>query len=54
MKNKIQQAKFYYLFGEFIDDLRRVFDNAIKYNGSHLESDPTGILELVWKNIIVV
>ncbi len=32
-------AKRYLKYGEFVADLRRVFTNAIKYNGAHLTSD---------------
>lgn len=32
-------ARRYQKYGEFVADLRRVFTNAIKYNGAHLTSD---------------
>jgi hypothetical protein len=38
----------YSKFGEFVADLRRVFSNALKYNGAHLTSDDTGITRLVY------
>ena len=33
----------YKKYGEFISDLRLIFQNAIKYNGAHLTTDSTGI-----------
>jgi hypothetical protein len=41
-------VKRYVKFGEFVADLRRVFSNAIKYNGAHLTSDTTGITRAVY------
>jgi hypothetical protein len=41
-------VKRYIKFGEFVADLRRVFSNAIKYNGAHLASDTTGITRAVY------
>lgn len=40
--------KRYVKYGEFIADLRRVFSNALKYNGAHLASDSTGITKLIY------
>lgn len=38
----------YKKYGEFISDLRLIFQNAIKYNGAHLTSDSTGISRKVY------
>jgi hypothetical protein len=44
----------YQTYGEFIDDLRRIFTNAIKFNGAHLTSDTTGVSKLVYDAAIVL
>ena len=40
--------------GEFLDDLRRIFINAIKYNGAHLASDTSGTIVVVVVVVVVV
>lgn len=40
--------------GEFISDFRRVFANAIKYNGAHLETDSTGLSKIVHEAAVLL
>eukprot|EP01032_Pedospumella_encystans_P016544 gene16544-18873_t len=47
-------AKRYLKYGEFVADLRRVFTNAIKYNGAHLTSDSTGITQQVYEAALML
>lgn len=36
-------------YGEYIENLRRVFTNAIKYNSKHVESDDTGVSAMLYE-----
>lgn len=47
----LSMTKPYLYFGEFIDDLKRIFENAIKYNEAHRVSDTTGFLHITFDSL---
>jgi hypothetical protein len=44
---KLEEGR-YRSYCDFMDDCRRVFSNAIKYNGHHKETDTTGLSLLIY------
>lgn len=50
----IKQHSEYNFYGEFVEDLKRIFDNAIKYNSVHRDSDTTGVSQYVYDAAIAM
>jgi hypothetical protein len=47
VRNKLEENK-YRTYSEFIEDCRRVFTNAIKYNGANKDTDSTGLSLIIY------